>query len=66
MKDGARPAQPTWPLLTTVTLAAVILYVSRVRGDRPWVQELGVFLASWICIALFAMLGRALSRRRRG
>ena len=63
---GKQSRRPLWPLLTTVTLASVILYVVRERGDRPWPIELGVFVGTWVCMALFALLGRALFRRREG
>ncbi|MFC3792603.1 hypothetical protein [Sphingobium agri] len=43
-----------------------MLYVVRERGDRPWPIELGVFVGTWVCIAAFALLGRALFRRRAG
>ena len=53
-----------WPMLTAVTLAAVLLYVFRERGNGPFIQELGVFVGTWLCIALFALFGRAIFRRR--
>lgn len=56
--------RPVWPLLTAVTLAAILLYVFRERGDGPFIHELGVFAGTWLCIALFALLGRAIFRRR--
>lgn len=64
VRTGRQNQRPIWPLLITVTLAAVILYLFRERGDGPWPHELGVFVGMWTCIALFAMLGRALFRRR--
>ena len=66
VQTGKQNGRPLWPLLATVTLSAVILYVVRERGDRPWPIELGVFAGTWVCMAAFALLGRALFRRRAG
>ena len=62
---GIQKRRPLWPLMTAVTLAAMMLYISREQREVAWAQELGVFVGSWVCIALFAMLGRVLFRRRR-
>ena len=64
LRSGTQRQRPLWPLLTAVTLAAVILYVVRERGDGPLMHELGVFSGTWLCIAAFALLGRAIFRRR--
>lgn len=63
-RSGMQGQRPLWPMLTAVTLAAVLLYVFRERGNGPFIQELGVFVGTWLCIALFALFGRAIFRRR--
>ena len=64
MRSGTQGQRPLAPMLTIVTLAAILLYVFRERGDGPFIHELGVFAGTWLCIALFALLGRAIFRRR--
>lgn len=64
MRTGVQKPQPIWPLFTAATLAAIFLYVFRERGEGPWMRELCVFLGSWMCITLFALLGRVIFRRK--
>lgn len=58
------PSRPLWPLLTVVTIAALLISWLRFSGEALWPTEIMSFAMRWVFIAAFAMFGRAIFSRR--